>query len=53
MTNPVLWMAFGAMLAGLIVIAAGLMGGLVARWWRRGQQEDTTAGTAGWELVEW
>jgi hypothetical protein len=46
MTNPVLWMAFGAMLAGLI-------GGLVARWWRQGQQEDATAGTAGWELVEW
>jgi hypothetical protein len=44
-------MAFGAMLAGVVVMLAGLAGAVVSRWWRRGQQQDT-AGTAGWELLD-
>jgi uncharacterized membrane protein YedE/YeeE len=51
LTSPVLWMAFGAMLAGVIVALAGLVGAVVSRWWRRGQRQDT-AGTAGWELLD-
>jgi hypothetical protein len=51
LASPVLWMAAGAMLAGAVVMLAGLVGAVVSRWWRRGQQQDT-AGTAGWELLD-
>jgi nitric oxide reductase large subunit len=51
LASPVLWMAFGAMLAGVIVVAVGLVGAVVSRWWRRGDGQDT-AGTAGWDLHE-
>jgi hypothetical protein len=51
LASPVLWMAVGAMLAGVIVVLAGLVGAVVSRWWRRGQPQDT-AGTAGWDLHE-
>jgi hypothetical protein len=44
-------MAAGAMLAGVVVMLAGVVGAAVSRWWRRGQSEDT-AGTAGWELLD-
>jgi hypothetical protein len=51
LASPVLWMAFGAMVAGLLVGLVGLAGAVVSRWWRRGQSQDT-AGTAGWELSD-
>jgi hypothetical protein len=51
LTSPVLWMAAGAMLAGVVVMLAGLAGAAVSRWWRRGQRQDT-AGTAGWDLLD-
>jgi hypothetical protein len=44
-------MAAGAMLAGVIVVAVGLVGAVVSRWWRRGHVQDT-AGTAGWDLQD-
>jgi hypothetical protein len=47
--SPVLWMAFGAMLAGVVVVLVGLAGAAVSSWLRAGQGEDT-GGTAGWEL---
>jgi hypothetical protein len=51
LASPVLWMAAGAMLAGVIVVAVGLVGAVVSRWWRRGQDQPT-AGTAGWDLQD-
>jgi hypothetical protein len=42
-------MAFGAMLAGVVVVLVGLAGAVVSSWLRVGQGEDT-GGTAGWEL---
>jgi nitric oxide reductase large subunit len=51
LASPVLWMAVGAMVAGLLVVLVGLAGAVVSRWWRRGQSEDT-AGTVGWELSD-
>jgi hypothetical protein len=51
LASPALWMAAGAMLAGVVVMLAGLVGAVVSRWWRRGQQQDTP-GTAGWELLD-
>jgi hypothetical protein len=51
LASPVLWMAAGAMLAGVIVVLGALVGAVVARWWRRGQRQDT-AGTAGWDLQD-
>jgi nitric oxide reductase large subunit len=51
LASPVLWMAAGAMLAGVIVVAVGLVGAVVSRWWRRGADRDT-AGTAGWDLQD-
>jgi hypothetical protein len=50
LASPVLWMAFGALLAGVLVMLAGLAGAVVSRWWRRGDGQDT-AGTAGWDLT--
>jgi 4-amino-4-deoxy-L-arabinose transferase-like glycosyltransferase len=52
LASPVLWMAFGAMLAGVIVVLVGLAGAVVSRWWRRGRDGRDTVGTAGWELLE-
>ena len=49
--SPVLWMAAGAGLAGVIVFLVGVAGAVVSRWWRRGQEQDT-AGTAGWDLLD-
>ena len=49
LASPVLWMAAGAMLAGVIVVLGALAGAVVSRWWRRGADRDT-AGTAGWDL---
>jgi hypothetical protein len=51
LASPVLWMAAGAMLAGVVVMLAGLAGAVVSRWWRRGRVQDT-AGTAGWDLQD-
>jgi hypothetical protein len=47
--SPVLWMAAGAMLAGVLVILVGVVGAVVARWLRT-PDEEPTAGTAGWDL---
>jgi hypothetical protein len=53
LASPVLWMAFGAILAGLLVGLVGLAGAVVSRWWRRGRGDGLdTAGTAGWELLD-
>jgi hypothetical protein len=45
-----LWMGVGAMVAGILVILAAMVGTAVSRWWRHGQAGPDTAGTAGWEL---
>jgi hypothetical protein len=42
-------MAFGAMLAGVVVVLVGLAGAAVSSWLRAGRGQDT-GGTAGWEL---
>ncbi len=49
--SPVLWMAAGAMLAGVLVVLVGLVGAAVIRMLRTGRDEDT-AGTAGWDLTD-
>ncbi|MGH3735858.1 MAG: hypothetical protein ACRDT6_09595 [Micromonosporaceae bacterium] len=48
--SPVLWMAAGAMLAGVLVGVVALAAAVVGRLFRTGMDEDT-AGTAGWELT--
>jgi hypothetical protein len=48
-SSPILWMAAGAMLAGVLVMLLGLVGALVGRWLRT-PEDAPTAGTAGWEL---
>jgi hypothetical protein len=45
-------MGIGAMVAGVLVVLAAMVGAVVSRWWRRGQDGPDTAGTAGWELLE-
>jgi hypothetical protein len=56
LASPVLWMAAGAMLAGVVVVLVALAGAVVSHLWRRGRITTRaaalpdTAGTAGWEL---
>ena len=50
LASPMLWMGVGAMVAGILVILAAMVGAAVSRWWRHGQAGPDTAGTAGWDL---
>jgi hypothetical protein len=51
--QPLLWMAAGAMIAGVLVLALAGLGALAAHVWRsmRPAPDEDTAGTAHWLLA--